>query len=103
VAATGEGFTEAQVSALEKKQDDYAAHGKNETVHPGAPEGKTRSKLDHLRALVGCINKPLSTLTRSGLQPGCTQPKRQLRRRIYCMIESCHSLLNKERGYRFPD
>ena len=35
VAATGEVLTEAQVSALEKKQDDDAAHGEIETAHPG--------------------------------------------------------------------
>lgn len=35
VAATGEVLTEAQVVALEKKQDDDAAHGEIETAHPG--------------------------------------------------------------------
>ena len=35
IAQTGEVLTEAQVSALEKKQDDDVAHGEIETVHPG--------------------------------------------------------------------
>jgi len=35
VAETGEVLTEAQVAALEKKQDDDAAHGEIETAHPG--------------------------------------------------------------------
>jgi len=35
VAATGEVLTEAQVVALERKQDDDAAHGEIETAHPG--------------------------------------------------------------------
>ena len=35
VAATGEVMTEAQVVALERKQDDDAAHGEIETAHPG--------------------------------------------------------------------
>jgi transposase InsO family protein len=35
VAATGEVLTEAQVVALERKQDDAAAHGEIETAHPG--------------------------------------------------------------------
>ena len=35
VAQTGEVLTEAQVSALEKKQDDDVAHGEIETAHPG--------------------------------------------------------------------
>ena len=35
VAATGEVLTEAQVAALEKKQDDDVAHGEIETEHPG--------------------------------------------------------------------
>ena len=34
-AATGEVLTEAQVVALERKQDDDAAHGEIETAHPG--------------------------------------------------------------------
>jgi len=35
VAETGQVLTEAQVSALEKKQDDDVAHGEIETAHPG--------------------------------------------------------------------
>jgi len=35
VANTGEVLTEAQVAALERKQDDDAAHGEIETAHPG--------------------------------------------------------------------
>jgi transposase InsO family protein len=35
VAATGEVLTEAQVVALERKQDDDADHGEIETAHPG--------------------------------------------------------------------
>ncbi len=35
VAETGEVLTEAQVVALERKQDDDVAHGEIETVHPG--------------------------------------------------------------------
>ena len=35
IAATGEVLTEAQVVALERKQDDDAAHGEIETSHPG--------------------------------------------------------------------
>ncbi len=35
VAATGGVLTEAQVVALEKKQDDDVAHGEIETAHPG--------------------------------------------------------------------
>lgn len=35
VAETGKVLTEAQVSALEKKQDDDIAHGEVETAHPG--------------------------------------------------------------------
>ena len=35
VAATGEVLTEAQVVALERKQDDDVAHGEIETAHPG--------------------------------------------------------------------
>lgn len=35
VAETGEVLTEAQVVALERKQDDDAAHGEIETAHPG--------------------------------------------------------------------
>gem|GEM_PF-2979692 len=37
MAATGEVLTEAQVVALERKQDDDAAHGEIETAHPGYP------------------------------------------------------------------
>ena len=35
IAETGGILTEAQVSALEKKQDDDVAHGEIETAHPG--------------------------------------------------------------------
>lgn len=35
VAETGKVLTEAQVQALEKKQDDDVAHGEIETAHPG--------------------------------------------------------------------
>ena len=35
MAETGEVLTEAQVCALEKKQDDDVAHGEIETAHPG--------------------------------------------------------------------
>ena len=35
IAETGEVLTEAQVTALERKQDDDAAHGEIETAHPG--------------------------------------------------------------------
>ena len=35
MAATGEVLTEAQVAALEKKQEDDVAHGEIETEHPG--------------------------------------------------------------------
>jgi transposase InsO family protein len=35
VAETGQVLTEAQVVALEKKQDDDVAHGEIETAHPG--------------------------------------------------------------------
>jgi len=35
VAETGEVLTEAQVQALEKKQEDDVAHGEIETAHPG--------------------------------------------------------------------
>jgi len=35
IAETGEVLTEAQVRALEKKQDDDVAHGEIETAHPG--------------------------------------------------------------------
>jgi hypothetical protein len=34
-AQTGEVLTEAQVVALEKKQEDDVAHGEIETAHPG--------------------------------------------------------------------
>jgi len=37
VVETGGVLTEAQVSALEKKQDDDMAHGEIETAHPGYP------------------------------------------------------------------
>jgi transposase InsO family protein len=35
IAETGQVLTEAQVGALEKKQDDDVAHGEIETAHPG--------------------------------------------------------------------
>ena len=35
VAETGMVLTEAQVQALEKKQEDDVAHGEIETAHPG--------------------------------------------------------------------
>lgn len=35
IAETGDVLTEAQVSALERKQDDDAVHGEIETAHPG--------------------------------------------------------------------
>ena len=35
IAETGQVLTEAQVSALEKKQDDDVAYGEIETAHPG--------------------------------------------------------------------
>lgn len=35
VAQTGEVLTEAQVAALERKQDDDVSHGEIETAHPG--------------------------------------------------------------------
>ena len=35
VAETGTVLTEAQVQALEKKQDDDVTHGEIETAHPG--------------------------------------------------------------------
>lgn len=35
IAETGEVLTEAQVAALEKKQDDDVSHGEIETAHPG--------------------------------------------------------------------
>lgn len=35
VAQTGDVLTEAQVAALERKQDDDVAHGEIETAHPG--------------------------------------------------------------------
>ena len=35
IAQTGEVLTEAQVQALEKKQEDDVAHGEIETAHPG--------------------------------------------------------------------
>ena len=37
VAQTGEVLTEMQVQALERKQEDDAAHGEIETAHPGYP------------------------------------------------------------------
>ena len=43
VAATGEVLTEAQVVALERKQDDDVAHGEIETAHPGYLGARIRS------------------------------------------------------------
>jgi hypothetical protein len=54
VAQTGEALTEAQVNALEKKQDDDIAHGEIETAHPGYLDSQDIFYVGTVKG-VGCI------------------------------------------------
>lgn len=44
-------FTEAQLSALERKQDDDVAHGKTETAHPGYLGSQDTFYVDTLKSV----------------------------------------------------
>ena len=95
IAETGEVLTEAQVRALEKKQDDDVAHGEIETAHPGYLGSQDTFYVGTIRALAASISRPSSIPTPSGLRPSSIRPRRRLRVRICSTIECCPSLQNR--------
>ncbi|PTQ77999.1 winged helix-turn helix protein [Nitrosomonas ureae] len=66
VAETGVVLTEAQVQALEKKQDDDVAHGEIETVHPGYLGSQDTFYVGTIKGVGRIYSRPSSILTPSG-------------------------------------
>ncbi len=95
VVETGGVLTEAQVSALEKKQDDDVAHGEIETAHPGYLGSQDTFYVGQLKALAASTSRASSIPTQSGRRPSSIRPRPRLRVRIYSMIECCLSLQNR--------
>src|SRR5690348_6071632 len=75
IAQTGEVLTEAQVCALEKKQDDDIVHGEVETAHPAIWAARIPSMWARSRVWVVSISRHLSIPTPSGPRRSSTPPR----------------------------
>jgi len=95
VAETGAVLTEAQVQALEKKQDDDVTHGEIETLTPAILVARIPFTSAPSRAWGEFISKPSSTLIPNGQQPSCIPPKHRSPQLICSMIGYCRSSPNK--------
>ncbi|CAD85258.1 conserved hypothetical protein [Nitrosomonas europaea ATCC 19718] len=95
IAETGAVLTEAQVQALEKKQEDDVAQGEIETAHPGYLGSQDTFYVGTLKVWDEFTSKPSSTLIPSGQQRSCIPTKHQLHQLICSMTGYCRSLLNR--------
>ena len=75
VAEQGILLTDAQVAALERKQDDDLTHGEIETAHPGYLGRRTPSTSAPSRALAGSTSRPLLIPTARLPLPNSTRPR----------------------------
>jgi len=89
IAETGGVLTEAQVSALEKKQDDDVAHGEIETAHPGYLGSQDTFYVGTIKG-VGRIYQQtfVDTYSKWAAAKLCTT-KTRLQAQICSMIEWC--------------
>lgn len=78
VAQEGLILTEAQVQALERKNQHDEACGEIETAHPGYLGSQDTFMWAHSKVLDGFISKPTSTLTPRSLTASSIQRKRRL-------------------------
>jgi len=83
VAETGEVLTEAQVIALERKQEDDVAYGEIETAHLATSVARTPSTSARSKTWAASTNRRTSTPTRSGLPQNSTTPRLRSRPPIY--------------------
>lgn len=91
ITETGGVLTEAQVSALEKKQGDDLAHGEIETAHPGYLGSQDTFYVGTIKG-VGRIYQQTFVDTYSkwaAAKP--IRPRPRLQARIYSMTECCLS------------
>ncbi len=95
IAETGAVLTEAQVQALEKKQEDDVAQGEIETAHPGYLGSQDTFYVGTLKGVGKFTNKPSSTPIPSGQQRSCIPPKPQSHRLICSITGYYRSLLNR--------
>jgi len=95
VAETGQVLTEAQVSALEKKQDDDVAHGEIETAHPGYLGSQDTFYVGTIKGVAGSTSRHSSIPTPSGPRPSSIRPRRPLPAPICSMIECYLSWQNR--------
>jgi hypothetical protein len=94
VAETGGVLTEAQVSALEKKQDDDVAHGEIETAHPGYLGSQDTFYVGTIKGVGRIYQQTFVDTYSKWAGPSSIRPRPRLHARIYSMIECCLSLQN---------
>ena len=70
-------LTDAQVAALERKQDDELAHGEIETAHPSYLGSHDTFYVGTTRALAGSTGRPLLIPTAGAPWPSSTRPRRR--------------------------
>jgi hypothetical protein len=95
VAETGGVLTEAQVSALEKKQDDDMAYGEVETAHPGYLGSQDTFYVGTIKGVGRIYQQTFVDTYSKWLRPSCIRPRPRLQAPIYSMIECCLSLQNR--------
>ena len=98
VAETGRVLTEAQVQALEKKQEDDVAHGEIETAHPGYLGSQDTFYVGTLKGEGRIYQQTFVDTIPSGQQLSYIPPKHRSPRLICSMTGYCHSSLSKVWG-----
>ena len=94
VAQTGDVLSEAQVVALERKQDDDVAIGEIETAHPGYLGNQDTFYVGTIKGVGRVINRHLLIRIRRLRQLSSTAPKLRLRLLICSMTRCYRSLPN---------
>ena len=95
VAETGGVLTEAQVSALEKKQDDDVAHGEIETAHPGYLGSQDTFYVGTIKGVGRIYQQTFVDTYSKWAAAKLYTTKTPITARIYSMIECCLSLQNR--------
>ena len=94
IAETGEILTEAQVVALERKQDDDVAVGEIETAHPGYLGIQDTFYVGTIKGVGRIYQQTFVIPIRRSLQLSYTVPKSRLRLLTCSMTWYCRSLPN---------
>ena len=95
VVETGGVLTEAQVSALEKKQDDDVAHGEIETAHPGYLGSQDTFYVGTIKGVGRIYQQSFIDTYSKWAAAKLYTSKTPITGAIYSMIECCLSLQNR--------